>query len=89
MQDELLENEELYDEDYFNEDNEEDGYFQVEILCLLKAENKKSFTMLELLMKIQNQLRIRELGDHIFFEGIGNTGKKYNGIPVYYLYCGS
>ena len=48
MQDELLENEELYDEDYFNEDNEEDGYFQVEILCLLKAENKKSFTMLEL-----------------------------------------
>lgn len=84
----LLPNEELAEEEDFFEENAEDGYFQVEIFALLEADNQYSFTMLELLMKVHNQQHNKELGDHIFFEGLERSNP-YKNIPVYFVNCGS
>lgn len=85
---ELLPNEELAEQEDFTEENAEDGYFQVEILALLEADNKYSFTMLELLMKVHNQQYNKELGDHSFFEGLEKINT-YKNLSVYYVNCGS
>jgi len=87
----LLENEKLIedDEDVFDDNNTEDGEFQVEILAKLKA-NNKYFTALEFLQKTHNQQANKELGDHIFFEGTDENPKiNEEGIPVCYISCGS
>lgn len=86
----LHENETLLDEDdnSFDEEDSEDGMFQVEILAKLKADNGKNFTALEFLMKTHNQQANKELGDHIFFEGIDES-PKINGLPTFYIACGS
>lgn len=88
----LLENETLIDEDkdVFDEepDEDEDGY-QVEIIAKLKADNGKNFTALEFLLKTHNQQANKELGDHVFFEGTDEEPVIVDGLPTYYIACGS
>lgn len=86
----LLENESLLeDEDILDEDNKEDGLFQVEILAHLKADNGQNFTALEFLLKSHNQQVNKELGDHVFFEGTDENPELFDGIPICYIACGS
>lgn len=86
----LLENDCLIseDEDVFDGEADDDGY-QVEIISKLKADNGKNFTALEFLMKAHNQQANKELGDHVFFEGIGSQPRMVEGIPTFYIACGS
>lgn len=79
--DEEIETEEIYDE-------QEDG--EQEVVVTFTADNGSSFTALELLYKLHQRLRVRELGDHIFFEGLGSfNDSDQNNPPLYYLNCGS
>ncbi len=90
--DNLLENERLIEEDedvFDDEDNAEDGFYQVEILAKLKADNGKNFTALEFLMKAHNQQANKELGDHVFFEGTDAQPEVNDGLPTCYIACGS
>lgn len=77
--------------DVFSEDNSDDGMFQVELCAKLKASNNTNFTALDLLYQLQNQVSNKDLGDHIFFEGLTpqNSEEEKNNIPSYYMYCGS
>jgi hypothetical protein len=86
----LLENETLIDEDkqVFEEELEEEMH-QVEILAKLKANDGEKFTALEFLMKAHNQQANKDLGDHIFFEGTDDTPQIINGLPTYFIACGS
>lgn len=86
----LLSNESLIDEENaFDEENSEDGMFQVEVLAKLKADNGKSFTALEFLMKVHNQHANKELGDYVFFEGTDEDPEFFEGLPTCNIYCGS
>lgn len=76
-------------EDIFDEDNEEDGLYQAEIIAEFTAGDNNSFGALELLWNIHNCLQNKELGDHIFFEGFQIEGYEEDGTPVLYLYLGS
>ena len=82
----MLENETTDEE--LSEEYADDGYFQVDVKALLKADNGKYFTNLELMTKVHNQQANKELGDHIFFEGMDSDNEK-DGIPVFYVMCGS
>ncbi|MFH6993197.1 SMI1/KNR4 family protein [Flavobacterium sp. FlaQc-48] len=86
----LLENETLTDDDknIFEEYPDEKEH-QVEILAILKADNGKNFTALEFLLKTHQQQVNKELGDHVFFEGTDENLKIINGLPTYYILCGS
>lgn len=86
----LAENETLLENDDFfeDEDNSDDGLFQAEIQALFEADNGKTFTALELLYKLGKQLKFKDLGDHTFFEGLSEE-KSEDGIPLFYLRCGS
>lgn len=86
----LLENDHLTsdDENIFDKEPEDEGY-QVEIMAKLKAANGKNFTALEFLMKAHNQQANKELGDHVFFEGIDGEPTLVEGVPTYYIACGS
>ncbi|WP_047491355.1 hypothetical protein [Chryseobacterium sp.] len=77
--------------DIFSEDNSDYGMFQVEFCAKLKAGNDTNFTALDLLYQLQNQVSNKELGDHIFFEGLTpqSNEKRENYKPSYYMYCGS
>ena len=83
----LLENE-TADEEELSEEYAEDGYFQVDVRALLKADNGKYFTNLELMTKVHNQQANKELGDYVFFEGM-DLDDEIDGIPVFYIACGS
>ena len=86
----LLENEVLFEDNiHFGEEPDEDDMYQVEIIAKLKAENEKSFTALEFLMKVHNQQANKDLGDHVFFEGINETKENINDLPTCYIVCGS
>jgi hypothetical protein len=86
----LLENEFLmeYDQDIFENNSEQEEY-QVEIFAKLKADNGKNFTALEFLIKTHNQQSNKNLGDHIFFEGVDDESDTIKGLPTYYISCGS
>lgn len=88
--DSLAENETLLENDDFFEDeeNSEDGLFQAEVEARFRADNGKNFTALELLYKLHLQMTTKELGDHIFFEGL-DEDENSTGIPRFYLNCGS
>ncbi len=89
--DDLKSNEELLDdqEEVFDEDNEEDGFFQVEISAKLQAANGSSFSALDIMYQMEHQVSNKELGDHIFFEGF-QRAQGYNGaLPLYHMVCGS
>lgn len=86
----ILANEELCEDDDFweDEDNSDDGFFQAELLMHLIADNGAFFTAGELLYKIHNQMANKELGDHVFFEGL-QPYESDDDVPSFYLLCGS
>ena len=93
----LFDNERVTDEDLL-EDDKEDDMWQVEIMAHLVADNSTYFTREELLLKLHNLMANKELGDHVFFEGIEYEGHECegyglidneDGIPVFYICCGS
>ena len=95
--DQLFDNERVTDEELL-EDDKEDGMWQVEIMAYLVADNGTYFTREELLFKLHNLMANKELGDHVFFEGIEYEGHECegyglidneDGIPVFYICCGS
>lgn len=68
----------------------ENGLYNVEILALLQADDEKvGFSHLELLHKTHQQMRHKELADHHFFEGYSPFGEEVEGLPAYYVRCGS
>lgn len=87
---ELQENETLIDDEAaaFDEDNSDDGLYQVEICATLQASNGEHFTALELMYALQKQLQGKELGDHIFFEGL-SLAETESEIPFYFINLGS
>lgn len=90
--DDLLDNETLIPEDqqaFDEEPDEEDGYYQVEVLARLTADNGRYFTALEFLLKAHNQQVNKELGDHVFFEGTDEHPTLVNGLPTCFIACGS
>ena len=95
--DQLFDNERVANEELL-EDDKEDGMWQVEIMAHLVADNGTYFTREELLFKLHNLMANKELGDHVFFEGIEYEGHECegyglidneDGIPVFYTCCGS
>ena len=93
----LYHNERLDDEELLEEEKE-DNMWQVEIMAHLVADNGTYFTREELLFKLHNLMANKELGDHVFFEGIEYEGHECegyglidneDGIPVFYICCGS
>ena len=96
-EDQLFDNEHVTDEELLEEDKE-DGMWQVEIMAYLVADNGTYFTREELLFKLHNLMANKELGDHVFFEGIEYEGHECeghglidheDGIPVFFIVCGS
>ena len=96
-EDQLLDNERVTDEELLEEDKEDDMW-QVEIMAHLVADNGTYFTREELLFKLHNLMANKELGDHVFFEGIEYEGHECegyglidneDGIPVFFIVCGS
>ncbi len=86
----LLNNETLLDEeDAFDEDNSDEGMFQVEIAAHLHADNGENFTALEFLFKTHNQLANKDHGDHVFFEGTDESPQIVDSLPLCYIICGS
>ncbi|MGE8380608.1 MAG: DUF1266 domain-containing protein [Sphingobacterium sp.] len=77
------------EEEAFDEDNGDDGYFQVEICARIQASNGKNFTALDLLYQMEKQLIGKELGDHIFFEGLDRVENHSGDTPLYYISFGS
>ena len=77
------------EEEAFDEDNGDDGYFQVEICARIQASNGKNFTALDLLYQMEKQLIGKELGDHIFFEGLDRVENNSGDTPLYYISFGS
>ncbi|WP_118953214.1 hypothetical protein [Taibaiella helva] len=88
----LRPNETLLDEEEaFDEDNGDNGFYQVEVCARLKAANDVHFTALDLMYQLQQQTNNKELGDHIFFEGLTLSQEEsfQSDVPLYYLDCGS
>ncbi|MNS98974.1 hypothetical protein D3C72_1333570 [compost metagenome] len=77
------------EEEAFDEDNGDDGYFQVEICARIQASNGKNFIALDLLYQMEKQLIGKELGDHIFFEGLDRVENHSGDTPLYYISFGS
>lgn len=73
----------LFDEEIDEEDGEE-----AHIIMTLTADNNLNFTMGELFMKINNNIANKDLGDHVFFEGLEESDGESN-LPSYYIYLGS
>ena len=80
----LLEDEEFFDD----ESNSEFGLFQADIQARLHADNGENFSTLELMYKLDQQMKPKELGDDHFFEGLGSL-ESDSTIPKFYLFCGS
>lgn len=72
----------------FNEYNEQNGFYQAEIIAELQSGDNNSFGALELLWNIHNCLQNKELGDNIFFEGFEIEGYEDDITPVIYLCLG-
>lgn len=84
----LLANEYVTDISTLEEKCKIDGLFQTDIAALLFADNGKYFTNEELLMKIHNQIAGKNLGNHMFFEGL-ERGNPLEGISCYCVLLGS
>lgn len=72
----------------FNDEVDEDEYQEAEVIAKFDADNGAYFTASEFLMKVNNALANKELGDHIFFEGIEEE-QADSKIPTFYIICGS
>ena len=77
------------EEEAFDGGNEDGGYYQVEICARLRTSNGKNFTALDLLYQMEKQLIGKELGDHIFFEGLDRVENYTGDVPLYYISFGS
>lgn len=67
-----------------------DDMTQLQVKVRFTADNGINFTASELLYKLNQRMRHRELGDHIFFEGLHAFGENaQKQPPVLYMYCGS
>lgn len=84
----LLANEYVTDISTLEEKCKIDGLFQTDIAALLFTDNGKYFTNEELLMKIHNQIAGKNLGNHMFFEGLEKCNP-LEGIPCYCVLLGS
>lgn len=86
----LAENEILLEDDEFfdDESNSEFGLFHADIQVRLNADNGKNFSALELMYKLDQQMKPKELGDDVVFEGLGSLEIDSN-IPKFYLFCKS
>ena len=84
----LLANEYVTDISTLEEKCKIDGLFQTDIAALLFADNGKYFTNEELLMKIHNQIAGKNLGNHMFFEGLERCNP-LEGISCYCVLLGS
>lgn len=78
---------ETLDPEIFNQPSE-DGLYQAEIIATATANGDKMLA-LEFLQWVNNTLHNKELGDHIFFEGIEFLGRDDNGVPVVQICLGS
>lgn len=86
----LTENETLLeDDDFFDDpDNSDDGLFQAEIIAQFNADNGKNVPAKEVLYKLHHLMQTKELGDHVFFEGL-QEDDSHEDVPCYQMYCGS
>lgn len=86
----LAENETLLeDADFFDDETRSEfGLYEADIMANFKADNGKNFSALELMYKIDQQLKEKELGDDHIFESLGELENE-NNIPKFYLFCGS
>ena len=67
----------------------ENGLYNVEILALLRADDKKQgFSNLELLHKTHQQMRGKDLDHHHFFAGYSPFLEDIDGLPAYKVRCG-
>lgn len=73
----------------FNDEVDEDEYQQVEVVATFDADNGICFTAQELLMKLHNAMVNKELGDHIFFEGLEKSEDEDASVPAFFVICGS
>jgi hypothetical protein len=89
-QDGLEENETLLEDAEFFDDlsKSEFGLFHADIQARFKAENGKNFSALEIMYLIDQQMKNKELGDDLFFEGLGSLESDTD-TPKFYLFCGS
>ena len=78
----LHDNERLNEEDDLKEENKDNDMWQVEIMAHLKADNGKAFTLQELIFKLQNLMADKELGDHVFLEGMEYEGHECEGNGI-------
>ena len=72
----------------FSEDVDEYEYQEAEVVAVFNADNGQLFTAGEFLFKLHNTLANKELGDHIFFEGIEEDEEDFE-LPTFYIICGS
>lgn len=86
----LAENEILLEDDEFfdDESNSEFGLFHADIQVRLHADDGKNFSALELMYKLDQQMKPKELGDDLVFEGLEGLESDSN-IPKFYLFCKS
>lgn len=84
----LLEYEILIDASQLEGNSDENGLYQVQIIAECESSGD-TFLAIELLQWINNLLYNKELGDHIFFEGLSLEGREEDGTPVVYLELGS
>lgn len=87
----LLKNESLTAplHEVFNDEVDEDEYRQVEVVATFDADNGICFTAQELLMKLNNVMANKELGDQIFFEGLEISEDRDASLPTFVVICGS
>lgn len=83
----LWEYEKLLNTDTFNEP-EPDGTYYAEIMAECESFDNH-FGAIELLQWIHNSMSNKDLGDHIFFEGIEVEGYEEDGTPVISVVLGS
>lgn len=75
------------DEELHNPVDEDE---EISVTATFTADNGDSFTALELLHKLHQRLRHRDLGDHYFFEGlVASEAAEPQQPPLFYLRCGS
>lgn len=78
----------LANENIFDEEPNEEGYYQALIVAELYSGDGASFGALELLWFIHNTLSNKDLGQYIFFEGFDIEGYEEDGTPVIFINCG-
>ena len=88
-QNSLEENETLLeDEDFFDDRSKSEfGLFHADLQVRFHADNWKNFSALELMYKIDKQMKPKELGDDRIFESLGELESETS-VPKFYLFCG-